>query len=69
MASISPPSGVHATLAGAGFAPDEFAGADSQIFCRAFLVDELALEHISLLDPDVLMVGKRGAGAQPHQPR
>src|ERR1700733_3096882 len=54
-------------MAAAGLAPDEFAGADGKAFGRAVLVDELAFEHVSLLDLDVLMVGQRGAGRESHQ--
>ena len=63
IAIISPPSGVQADMAAAGFAPDEFAGTDRQALRRALLVDQLALEHVGLLDPDVLVVGQRRARA------
>src|SRR5215472_17409941 len=51
----------------AGLAPDEFSGTDGEPVRRAFLVDELALEDIGLLDLDVLMIGQRRAGSEFHQ--
>jgi hypothetical protein len=43
-------------MAAAGLAPDELAGTDGKPLRRAFLVDELTLKNIGLLDLDVLVV-------------
>src|ERR1700734_1327968 len=40
-------------VAAAGLAPDELAGTDAQALGRTFLIDQPALEHISLLDLDM----------------
>src|SRR3954470_11492616 len=45
-AAFGTPCDVTAAL----FAPDEFAGLAFDAFGRTFLVDEAALEHVSLLD-------------------
>src|SRR5829696_7506824 len=54
-------------MAAAGLAPDVFAGLAFDARSRAFLVDQRALEHIGLLDVDVLVVGQHGAGREFHQ--
>src|SRR3954454_19319965 len=50
-----------------GLAPDEFTGLRLDALCRSFLVHEVALENIGLLDPDVLMIGQHRARLEPHQ--
>src|SRR4051794_29905537 len=62
-AAFGTPCDVTAAL----FAPDEFAGLAFDAFGRTFLVDEAALEHVSLLDVDVLVVGQHRAWRKPHQ--
>src|SRR5262245_20106635 len=54
-------------MAAAALAPNEFAGLDLEPGGEALLVDELALEHVRLLDLHVLMVGQDGAGRKAHQ--
>jgi hypothetical protein len=54
-------------VAAALFAPDEFAGLAFDALCRAFLVDQAALENVGLLDIDVLVVGQHRARREPHQ--
>src|SRR4051812_18632618 len=41
-------------MTAARLAPDEFTGLCLDALCRSFLVHEVALENIGLLDPDVL---------------
>src|SRR5207248_2038452 len=62
-AALGTPGNVAAAL----LAPDEFAGLAFDAFRRAFLVDERTLEHVGLLDVDVLVVGQHRAGLKPHQ--
>src|SRR5664279_1311427 len=45
----------------AGRPPDEFAGADFNAGVGAFLVDQRAFQHVSLLDQNMFMVGQLGA--------
>src|SRR5258705_2990893 len=61
--ALRTPCDVAATL----FAPDEFAGLAFDALGRAFLVDQAALENVSLLDVDVLVVGQHRARLKPHQ--
>src|ERR671914_827327 len=56
--ALGRPCGVAAAL----LTPDEFADAAFQSLRRAFLVDQTALEHVGLLDIDVLVVRQ-------HRPR
>src|SRR5712692_9407063 len=53
-------------VAAAGLAPDELARLDLEPRGRTFLVDELAFEHVGLLDLDVLVVGKNRAWRKAH---
>src|SRR3954453_21179392 len=62
-AAFGTPCDVTAAL----FAPDEFAGLAFDALCRAFLVDQAAFEHVSLLDVDMLVVGQYRARRKPHQ--
>src|SRR3954453_6421087 len=62
-AAFGTPCDVTAAL----FAPNEFTGLAFDAFGRTFLVDEAALEHVSLLDVDVFMLGQHGAWRKPHQ--
>src|ERR1700704_6024687 len=59
--------GTPGNMAAAGLAPDELTGLAFHVLCRTFLVDETALDHIALLDIDVLMVWQHGARREPHQ--
>src|SRR5450432_4352674 len=52
-----PALGTPRDVATARLAPDEFAGPGLDALCRAFLVDQVALENVGLLDMDVLVVG------------
>jgi hypothetical protein len=54
-------------VAAARLAPDVFPGLAFHALCRAFPVDQAALEHISLLDVDMLVVRQHRAGRKPHQ--
>src|SRR5947209_4365040 len=54
-------------MAAALFSPDEFAGLALDALRRTFLVDQAALEHIGLLDVDVLVVGQHRARRKAHQ--
>src|SRR5437879_2855323 len=56
-------------LAAALLAPDEFAGLAFDALGRAFLVDEGTLEHVGLLDIDVLVIRQHRARRKPHQRR
>ena len=67
IASISPPSGVQATWRLPASRQTNSPGPTLRPGRRAFLIDELAFEHVGLLDLDVLVVGQHGAGRKPHQ--
>src|SRR6202453_2227089 len=54
-------------MAAGGFAPDEFTGADTEPFRWTFLIDQPALEHVSLLDLDVFVVRQHRARREAHQ--
>src|SRR6516162_8273596 len=54
-------------MAATALAPDELAGLDLEPRGGTFLVHELALEHVGLLDLHMLMVGKNGSGRKAHQ--
>src|SRR6266851_2230401 len=56
-----PALGTPRDVAAAWLAPDEFAGLGLDALCRAFLVDEVALQNVGLLDMDVLVVGQHRA--------
>src|SRR5216684_4498851 len=62
-----PALGTPRDVAAAWLAPDEFAGLGLDALCRAFLVDEVALQNVGLLDMDVLVVGQHRARLKPHQ--
>src|SRR6202051_609788 len=54
-------------VAAALLPPDEFTGLAFDALRRPFLVDQAALEHIGLLDMDVLVVRQHGAWRKSHQ--
>src|ERR1700744_1364505 len=54
-------------MACAGFAPHELAGTNAQPRYRSLFVDELAFEHVSLFDLDVLVVRQNRARREPHK--
>src|SRR5689334_18085595 len=56
-------------MAAVRLAPYELAGLAFDTLRRPFLVDERALQHIGLLDIDVLMIWQHGARGEAHQGR
>src|SRR5262249_46451422 len=51
----------------AWFAPDKFTRIHFESRRQPFLVDQIALEDVGLLDPDVLMIGQDRARRKAHE--
>src|SRR4030088_2045413 len=56
-----PAFGTPCDVAAARLAPDEFTGLGLDTLRRAFLVDQMPLKNVGLLDVDVLMIGQHRA--------